>query len=319
MKKTFPLQSRPPAGNSADGFPNNSMKIIHQKKLLLMSCLGMALLVLSTPAARANNWRSDQRFIYAVTTANELIGFYQDRLTQIPLRVPITNLRAGESILAIDVRPANGWLYGLGSSSQLYLINSKSGVASRIGAQFATPLSGNSFGFDFNPTVDRVRIVSNTGQNLRVHPDLGEVVSVDGPLAYAAGDINVGKAPGVVGAAYTNPDNDPATATTLYDLELTADFLVVQNPPNSGALNSTGPLLVNIGTVTGFDIGLPYTRTNLGAAFAAQGGPIAAIQPVGTTGTRLYTIDLVSGRATDRGEIGINVWIRGIALALPIP
>jgi hypothetical protein len=33
------------------------------------------------------------------------------------------------------------------------------------------------FPIDFNPVVDRIRIMSDAGQNLRVHPDTGAVVA----------------------------------------------------------------------------------------------------------------------------------------------
>ena len=46
---------------------------------------------------------------------------------------------------------------------------------------FAPLLDGTEFGVDFNPQVDRLRVVSNSGQNLRLHPDTGAVAAVDKP------------------------------------------------------------------------------------------------------------------------------------------
>jgi hypothetical protein len=40
-------------------------------------------------------------------------------------------------------------------------------------AVFMPVLAGTSFGFDFNPTVDRIRLVSDSGQNLRLNPNSG--------------------------------------------------------------------------------------------------------------------------------------------------
>lgn len=295
------------------------MNMINRQILKLSSCLSLAFLVLGSlvvlagDAPQANN---DPRTVYAVNSANELITFREDNPGQIRSRVPITSLRAGENILAIDFRPANGWLYGLGSSSQLYLINQTSGMASRIGCQFTTALDGTSFGFDFNPVVDRIRIVSNTGQNMRAHPDFGEIVAVDTPLSYAAGDPNFGTPPQVAGAAYSNPDTDPTTATTLYDIDSGTDFLVIQNPPNAGVLTSVGHLSINASDVVGFDIGLPFNSGRYGKDFAREGGPLAAIKLTGGVGTRLYQISLNSGRALDRGGIGTNEDVRAIAIEL---
>jgi hypothetical protein len=68
--------------------------------------------------------------------------------------------------------------------------------------------------------VDRIRLVSNTGQNLRLHPDLGTVVSVDG-------NLNPGT-PFVTGAAYTN--NFAATTTALFVIDSQMDALFRQDP-----------------------------------------------------------------------------------------
>ena len=82
---------------------------------------------------------------------------------------------------------------------------------------------------------DRIRITSDSEQNLRVNPDTGMVAAVDGMLAYAAGDINFGQNPNVVGSAYTN-SRPTATTTTLYDIDSALDIVVIQNPPNEGVL-----------------------------------------------------------------------------------
>ncbi|MBL8238821.1 MAG: DUF4394 domain-containing protein [Bryobacterales bacterium] len=161
----------------------------------------------------------------------------------------IRGLQPGESILGIDFRPANGTLYGLGSHNRLYTIDVSTGIASPVGsAPFATPLQGTEFGFDFNPTVDRIRVVSNTGQNLRLHPDTGAVAAVDGPLNSDS------MAPyRIVGAAYTNSVAG-ATTTVLYGIDAELRALVTQNPPNDGKLNPVGMMNIDMSEVAGFDI-----------------------------------------------------------------
>ena len=56
-----------------------------------------------------------------------------------------------------------------------------------------------------------------------------------------------------VGAAYTNLDVDPATGTTLFDLDAVPDALVVQAPPNDGVLSTVGRTTA-VQSLTGFDI-----------------------------------------------------------------
>jgi hypothetical protein len=183
--------------------------------------------------------------VYGLTTSNQLVRFNSSRPNTILSTVAITGLSGGENLLGIDFRPANGQLYGLGSTSRLYSINTTTGAATEIGSPGAFTLSGTDFGFDFNPTVDRIRVVSNTGQNLRLNP-------VDGTLTGTDGTLNPGT-PQVTAAGYTN-SFPGSTTTTLYDIDSGNDTLYIQNPPNTGTLVPVGPLGINIDGVNGFDI-----------------------------------------------------------------
>jgi len=212
---------------------------------------------------------------YSTDNANNLLIFNL-ATPGTPVSKAITGLQAGENILGIDMRPATGQLYALGSTSRLYIINLSSGAATVVGTSpFTTLLVGTSFGFDFNPTVDRVRIISNTGQNLRLDPNTGLIAAVDGVL-------NPGT-PAASGAAYTN-NFAGSTATSLFVIDPSTDKLYIQNPPNNGTLVEVGALGVNVETDNGFDIG---GRTNLAYALLT----------VGTT-TKIYSINLSTGAAT---------------------
>lgn len=208
--------------------------------------------------------------------------------------VPITGFTG--TLLGIDVRPATGQLYGLSSTSMLYVINPATGVATPV-ATLSTPLSGTA-SIDFNPTVDRLRIVSSTGQNLRVNVDTG-AATVDTPIAFGASDPNAGKTPNVVGIAYTN-SVPGATTTTLFDFELGNNVLTTQAPPNNGQLNTIGGLGA-LG-LSGFDI---FAFNN--QAFAS-----------GTAG--FYSINLATGAATLIGAFASGLRVGDIAvLQVPEP
>jgi hypothetical protein len=207
--------------------------------------------------------------------------------------VAVSGLQSGERLLGIDFRPATGQLFGLGSSSRLYTLDVVSGVATQVGTgQFSTLLSANTYGFDFNPTVDRIRVVGSNGQNLRLNPITGGIAAVDTNAAYAAGDVNAGVSPMVVGSAYTNNVNG-ATSTTLYNIDLATGALVTQVPPNNGTLNTVGAIGVSFDADSGFDI-----SSQTGVAFASlnAGGF-----------TRLYTINLATGAATLVGTVGAGL------------
>ena len=212
---------------------------------------------------------------YAIDEANNLLIFNFMKLGT-PVSKPLTGLQTGETILGIDMRPATGQLYALGSTSRLYVINTSSGAAAVIGtAPFATLLSGTSFGFDFNPTVDRIRCISNTGQNLRLHPDTGVIAATDGIL-------NPGT-PSVTASAYTNSFAG-ATTTVLYNIDHMTDKLNKQDPPNNGTQVETGALGVNVEAANGFDIA---SRSGLGYALLKVADKSA-----------IYSINLTSGAAT---------------------
>lgn len=228
---------------------------------------------------------------YTVDMSNNLQIFNPNN-PGTPVAKAITGLQAGESVLGIDLRPATGQLYALGSSSRLYTINTATGAAAAVSvAPFAALLSGTSFGFDFNPTVDRIRVVSNTGQNLRLNPVTGDIAAVDLPLNPSG--------PAVSGAAYTN--NFPgATTTVLFDIDPATDKLYTQVPPNNGTLVETGPLGIDISSENGFDIG-----GNSNRAWAVLTTP---------AGTKLYTIQLTTGTATEAAVFTHAV--RGFAVGL---
>jgi hypothetical protein len=268
-------------------------------KLALIAALAIALTLSASlaPSARAAFGST----VFALTTANTLLRFDSAVPGTILGTVAISGLQVGENLLGIDFRPATGQLYGLGSTSRLYTIDLTTGVATQVGASpFGVALSGTDFGFDFNPVVDRVRVVSDADQNLRLNPNNGALAGVDTALSYAAGDPNAGANPNIVGAAYTNSFAGAST-TTLYGIDSNLDILSIQNPPNNGTHNTIGPLGFDTAGAVGFDI-------------AAAGTAFASLSVSGLVG--LFTINLATGAVTPVGSIGTGASaIRDIAIA----
>ncbi len=211
---------------------------------------------------------------YGVDNSNNLLIFNPDNPA--PVSKTIAGLQAGENIYGIDFRPVNGQLYALGSSSRLYTINLATGQATAVSPVPFTPLlAGTDFGFDFNPTVDRIRVVSNTGQNLRLNPNDGAVAATD--LA-----LNPGT-PSITAAAYIN-NYAGATITSLFVIDHSTDKLYIQNPPNNGTLVEVGSLGIDIGNSSGFDIGSMSQKPYL-------------VATVGGT-TKIYTVNTTTGAVT---------------------
>ncbi|MGI9651696.1 DUF4394 domain-containing protein [Chryseobacterium sp. RLHN22] len=227
---------------------------------------------------------------YAVNETNALQIF--DPNNPQPVTKAITGLQTGENILGIDFRPLNGQLYALGSSSRIYTINLGTGAATQVGTgALTTALVGTEFGFDFNPTVDKIRVVSNLGQNLRLDPVTGGVTAVDGA-------INPGT-PTLGSAAYTN-NFAGATTTSLFVIDHSTDKLYLQNPPNNGTLVEVGSLGINITGANGFDIGSTSQKAYL---LATVGGA-----------TKLYTVNTTNGATTSLANYPNSV--RGFTVGL---
>lgn len=191
------------------------------------------------------------------------------------------------TLLGFDFRPANGLLYALSSTNTIYTIDIGSGVATEV-SQLSESFVGRArSGVDFNPVADRLRITGSNGQNFRINVDTGEV-TLDGDLAFVAGDSNESLAQNVTASAYTNSTATTPETTTLYDLDASLNALLEQDPPNDGGLATVGALGVDVSAVAGFDIASGDDGSNI--AYAASAGS-------------LYTVDLESGAATLRGLI----------------
>ncbi len=223
----------------------------------------------------------------------------------------ITGLAKDEVILGIDFRPASApnmpELLALGSTSRLYKIDLASGVATPNANSLVPVLNGTTFGFDFNPTVDRIRIVSDADQDLRAHPDTGAVVAVDGTLAYAATDARFGQNPNVVASAYTNSRAN-VTSTVLYGIDSNQDTLVRQDPPNAGVLNTVGPLGINTSAVAAFDIA---GNDDVGYAVVTSPGQ-------NVTSSALFRVDLKTGAASFISILPVMMPVTGFS-AVPTP
>ncbi len=258
--------------------------------------------------------------LVGLTTTNQLVTFDSAAPGTITSTVAVSGLQPGETLVGIDFRPATalsganaGQLFGLGSTSQLYQIDPAGGAATKVGGTFTPALTGNAFGFDFNPAVDKIRVVSNSSQSLRINSATG-AATADTNLAYDAAtyDAVVGgppPAPQVVDAAYTqNPSataNGPAT-TTLYGLDAGTDLLVTiggpdSDPnPNAGQLFAVGKVGFDVTPDSGFDI---EPATDMAFATRTDG-----------SNTVISSINLTTAQSAVLGTVP-GVSLRGLAIA----
>ena len=229
---------------------------------------------------------------------------------------PVTGLGMGQNIEGIDFRPNTGELYALGynettQEARLYTISQTTGLATPIGsAAVMLDLEAGKVGFDFNPTVDRIRVVSSNGKNYRLHPVTGAIAATDGDLAFAAADLNAAEMPMAVSSAYTK-SYIGTEATTLYNIDFNLNILTTQIPPNDGVQNTIGDLGIDIDDANpsvGFDLFFD-------AATQMEMGYVSA-NLEGSNTDNLFTINLSSGALTDLGTIGLGLNVRDMAVVI---
>lgn len=290
--------------------------------LLLLGATATAAAATNPPTA--NRGRTPQVTVYGLTTNNKIVTFSLNRPDKVQRTVRVKGLSNDERLIGIDRRPKNDTVYAVSrtdSGAELLTVDPKTGkstfVATLVSAPTATSpggapvdLDGREFGFDFNPAADALRIVSDTGQNLRVIPSAR--TAPDGTAlnpgdTFTDGTLNVAGVTktGVTGAAYTNNDNDPATATTLYDIDHKGDQLFIQNPPNAGTLTTPVPLGKQTGRRVGFDI-----RTTPGSPDLA----VASLSKPGRRSARIVVVDLATGAVDVKGTFRHGT-LRDIAMA----
>lgn len=213
-------------------------------------------------------------------------------------------------LIGVDFRPANGVLYGVGNCGGVYTLPSPDATSdtmpiTRVG-QLTVTLNGTSFGVDFNPAVDRLRIISDTGQNLR-HDVVGGSTITDMPLT-----LNGAPAKGVTAAAYTNNDNNPDTVTTLFDIDTVNDQVSIQAPANNGTLNPTGKLGVDAGLNAGADI-----YADLVSGKTVSNTAFATLLPAGGRQS-FYMVDPLTGAVTLIGAFPSIAPVTDVAVLLDV-
>ena len=247
--------------------------------------------------------------VFGITRDNRLVSFNPATPGTLTVDVAITGLTAGETAIGIDVRPLTSEIFVFGSGNRMYSV-STGGVATPVGTGF-TALATTTSSFDFNPTVDRVRVVDAAGNNRRLNPATGGDAASDTALTYGTGGT-----PRAVGVAYTNAQfGANVAAGTVRELFV------------DSTLNSLGEIGTMAGGNASFNGGVSSTIGGLGfdlfddAGFDLYGPTgIVYLSNLGTTGAAsFYTVNIGTGAASLVGQIGTgNRFVTDIAV-LPAP
>ncbi len=254
--------------------------------------------------------------LFAINARGELLHFRAAAPQKILARKKIAGL--DEDVRGMDFRVSHGVLFVLGASGRLYTLDTGTAEAKPVGdAPLTLPMVET--GFDFNPTVDRMRVALADGTNLRAHPVTGAQVDFDakadgvqrdGNLVYAPGDLHAGWPALINGVAYTyNQKNDKLT--TNFAIDGARGTLVTMGSredvspavsPNGGQVYTVGPLKTGPVTAVSFDISDVHNSAYLAAS------------RTGDTRTHLFRVNLDTGEATYLASVGKKERIRALAI-----
>ena len=265
----------------------------------------LSLLAVAATAAHAE-------LIYGVSTTG-LYSFDSAAPASFTTVGTLSGVTTGQTLRAIDFRPSSGTLYAISSSTttglaQLYTVNLSTAALTAVGSSFALATTSTRVSMDFNPVVDRIRVVTGNGAtgtdlglNLRLNPDTGAIAATDTALAYDPTDTYAATTPTpLVGdVAYSN-NVAGATATTLYAYEFTNDSLNTigtvngAQSPNTGVLHSIG---VAGGTTSAFNaaIGFDISGATGTGYISYDNGPSAL------SNAELFSVNLGTGTLTQIG------------------
>jgi hypothetical protein len=249
-----------------------------------------------SPAQQAGSRRDRpaQPFVVAgLTDDQRLVTFASDNPTRVRTAGRIRGLAGDRRLVGIDCRVSDSKAYGVGDRGGIYTLSLLDATATKV-SQLTVPLQGRAFDIDFNPAANRLRVISDSGQNLRHN--------LDDPIGSPPPGVTVADtaltsppatqpASGISGAAYYNNDLDPDTATTLFTLDPSRDQVAIQSPANAGLLAATGTLGVDV--EAGSDVGFDIHYSQDGAS--ADGRGLAALKVNGSY--RMYRVELLTGRA----------------------
>lgn len=296
--------------------------------------LGLAALLAACASLPDNAPRQPVQ-LYTLGENQELLRLDAAAPQTVLARQTLTGLEQDGQPVGLGLRPANGQLYALASSGQLYRLDPQSGAAQKVGSGHPPPgtatvggrngiagvlFFGERFGVDVDPVSDRLRMVADRGMNLRMDLDSSLAVGdgnaqgrrqPDTALQYAADDANAGKTPAVVALAYARDPADPQRSTAYaIDAELGTLVLLGSRAgsqpvlsPDTGTLRTIGPL------------GLGRLRDASLAIDPQSQRAYAAIRTFADLRTQLFSVDLQTGRTRALGFIGQGRPVQGLVVA----
>ena len=142
--------------------------------------------------------------VTGLTTSNQIVQFAVGTpgtlINGTPTTVTFPGGATDTDLIGLDYRPRGGNLFAQASGGTVYVLEPNTALAGTVTATRVTgavadgfTAAPTSFGFDFNPQVDRIRVTNDapsgtSDNNYRYNPNNGQRVLIDGDLDYSTGD-----------------------------------------------------------------------------------------------------------------------------------
>ena len=233
---------------------------------------------------------------FGLQPGNVLIRFDTATPGTIQSSTAISGLGANQTVRGIDFRPATGELYAstviagsmANSTIATYRIDRSTGAATLVGqSAVLAGASDEATGYDFIPRIDQIRYVNENDENARLDPN-------DGGIEFDATDLTPAATTTIVATAYDR--NTPGSMATQYNVDRANSTLAVQGGPDgdTGQQADFGPGSLGFTLHAVNDGGFDITRAGTAYAALTRSDNL----------TRLYSVNLLTGEATDLGLIG---------------
>jgi len=205
----------------------------------------------------------------AITSAGDILIFDTEtpestvKFGTLPSSVPAS------AVVALDFRPKTDEAYLLlrvAAGAVQIVKRNPDGTGAALGSPIPVNSASTSFAFDFNPTNDRIRIITDANDSIQADPTTGAVIQTDPALNGGVdGDPDVG------GVAYARNFDQTGLAagdrsTTLFGTDFEDDRLVTIAFA-TGVVTDRGALGVDITSRVSFDIAPSTVEEPAGAAF----------------------------------------------------
>lgn len=266
---------------------------------------------------------SELKELFGLTTDNAIVMISEGATgpEDVSEAMEVEGLEDGDTLVDLDARPATGQLFGATDSSRIVAIAVEDDGEMNFEATYQGPSFAEEFdfgrapqAFDFNPTVDLLRLYADGRDNARADPEDGSIVEVDGEVSYVSDEP---EEPEAVATAYTNSAGMPET-TTQFAIDANNDVaLAVLDDPNEGTLEDPHQITLNgegLELAAAAPVSLDIVSDGKGEEMANNTAFVSLVAD-GYDDSMIHTLDVEDATVDE----GVDIGTRLAAITGPIP